>query len=42
MSASTGLGALVILFPVVNGIVCEIGLPWLKSPVLSPQMILGQ
>jgi hypothetical protein len=31
VSTAAGLGALVILFPVVNGIVCKIGLPWLKT-----------
>ena len=29
VSTAAGLGALVILFPVVNRIVCRIGLPWL-------------
>ena len=31
VSTAAGLGALVILFPVVNGIVCKIGLPWLAT-----------
>ena len=31
VSTFAGLGALVILFPLFNGIVCKIGLPWLKT-----------
>lgn len=31
VSAAAGLGALVILFPVVNRIVWRIGLPWLST-----------
>lgn len=31
VSTAAGLGALVILFPLVNGIVCKMGLPWLKT-----------
>ena len=31
VSTAAGLGALVILFPVINRIVRQIGLPWLKT-----------